>query len=190
MATQVVALRFRIGLRPNGHADHPPFTSLPMAIVINGKEADREGLIRSHQFQSWIYDKPCGHRETASAIPGRPASPRGCQYGMMLVDRTLANECLATLDAKFECTELTEADAQAFWEQCGHAHLPDVKRDTAALQALKAERDLLVDVALPTTGIDAKITAALDPEHLEPGVRKPSYHKKWADAKREMGFTL
>lgn len=190
MATKVVALRFRIGLRPNSHADHPPFTSLPMAIAINGKEVDREGLIRSHQFQSWIYDKLCGHADNADAIPCRPASPRGYQYGMMLVDRELADECLANLDPKFECHEMIETDAKAFWEVCGHAHLPDVKRDTAALQALKAERDLLVDVGQDTAAIDAKIKAALDPENPEPGVRKPSYQKNWADAKRSMDFTL
>jgi len=79
----IAAIKVKIGLRQNGHADHPDWNKLPMAK--GGKDP------ATHMFLGgWKYDKTSGHQEVSAD------SPMGMQWGMLLVTEQLATEALAT----------------------------------------------------------------------------------------------
>ncbi len=101
----VAAIRVKIGLRPNGHADHPNWKLLPSAA--SGKPEDQ-------MFFGWKYDKQCGHKDETLG------SPFGQQFGMMLCTPQLADEAIATFPAA--TTRLTEAQCEAFCDNKTHAH--------------------------------------------------------------------
>lgn len=174
MRSNVIPIQVVIGLRPNGHADHPDWTLLPLQKVRGERHED-------HQIVKWVYDKTSGHDDNTAD------SPRGQQLGMMLVTRTFANEAVAQFPDLV--TIMNEAEAQDFWENKGHAHLPANNLDTDRLVSLKAQRDLMVDLGQNTTVLDTEITRALDPSDREPGVRK-NERKLWADAKIQIGFRV
>lgn len=183
------AIKVRIGLRPNGHADHPDWSSLPLAG--SGTKDEREQAVRAHQAHSWVYDKTSGHAEET------PGSPRGVQFGMMLVSERFAAEAMAAFPALV--TRMTEAEAREFWDVNGHGHLEDERRDDVALKGLKDEfvliKEMLVEfpgnVKLLTrkTALVARIQKALDPDDAHPGVRKDRM-RRWATAKPALGVTF
>lgn len=172
MATDVVPIKAKIGLRPNGHADHPDWQKLPLAA-----SADPA----SHMIAKWKYDKTSGHQEAT------PDSPRGMQWGMLLVTRQFADEALATFPEII--TELSEAEAQAFWETKAHAHVPQNRADVQQLQALQAELSLREAVGQDVTALKTRISRALDPDDPEPGLRKNRL-KLWADAKQCLDVSI
>lgn len=169
---EVFPLKVNIGLRANGHADHPDWTKLPLAL---------SGDPERDMIHGWVYDKTSGHREESLD------SPYGMQWGVLLVTRQFAGEALAAFPATI--TLLTEAELAIFWDEKAHAHLPSNRTDTDALLALRAERDLLVDLGRPTTKIDVEISKALDPDDPTPGKRK-EHMKTWVDAKAKIGATV
>jgi len=174
MIWQGVPIKVIIGLRPNGHADHPDWKQLPLQKVRGERHED-------HQIVKWVYDKTSGHQDNTVG------SPRGQQFGMMLVTSTFADEAIAQFPELV--TIMTEVEAQDFWETKGHAHLPENDIDVDVLLALKAQRDLMMALGKPTVALDAQITRALNPDNRELGVRK-NRTKLWADAKMAMGFTI
>lgn len=178
---QGVAIKVKIGLKPNGYADYPDWTTMPLASG-GSNMAAREALVRAHQIVRWVYDQ-CGHEEEL------PDSPRGMQWGMMIVTQQFADEAKAIWPDRI--IVLTEAEAQDFWENRCHQHLPALRVDNDILSGLKTMRDLYVarGNALAITALDARIDKALDPDDPEPGVaREP--RKRWATAKTAMGFSV
>lgn len=169
---ELVPIKVKIGLRPNGHADHPDWTKLPLA---------RDSIPAAHMFHGWQYDKTSGHAESSAG------SPVGMQWGAVLVTSQFASEALVTFPDIV--TVMTEAEFETFWNDKARAHMPAERVDVEVLQGLKAERDLLVDLGRSTTAIDIRISKALDPDNPEPGKRR-DHLKTWQLAKSRLDVTV
>jgi hypothetical protein len=168
----LVPIKVKIGLRANGHADHPDWHKLPLAKTEEPAH---------HMKHGWKYDKTCGHAEHNAE------SPHGMQWGMVLVSQLFATQAVATFPGIV--TIMTEAEAVAFWDDKAHGHMEEDRTDTTHLQGLKAERDLLVDLRRNTAGIDIRISKALDPNDPAQGKRKDK-QVKWSTAKGHLGIKL
>lgn len=169
---ELVPIKIKIGLRPNGHADHPDWYKLPLAASENPA---------SHMFFGWKYDKTSGHKEESVD------SPYGMQWGMVMVSRQFADEALATFPDLV--TELNEQQAEDFWDNKAHAHLPDNYVDNDLLQSLKNELFLKKELGDDVTELKDKIRKALDPNDKEAGIKKNNI-KKFQDAKVSIGFKI
>lgn len=186
MPTTVVPLKVKIGLRPNGHADHPDWHKLPMVAVMS-REAG-EDVIRSHNafLGGWKYDKTSGHADDTTD------SPMGQQWGMLFVSEQFSAEAEAHAEIGPLVERMTEAEAIDFWDNKAHAHLDEFRRDTELLNGLKVELDLLEAVggqAARITGLKAKIKKAIDPDDPEPGLKR-NMEKRWALKSPTSGVVL
>lgn len=170
----VVPIQVIIGLKPNGFADYPDWTQLPLQRVRGERHED-------HQIVKWVYDKTSGHDDVS------PGSPRGTQLGMMLVTQTFADEAVAAFPGVVSV--LTEAAASTFWDTMAHAHIAADAVDTNHLIGLKMRRELLVDLGQSTTTLDVQISKALDPNDTERGVRK-NKRKTWTGLKADIGVVV
>ena len=135
MPTPVVPIRVKIGLRPNGHADHPAWELLPMIAAEVSASAARDlidAAVRKHTVGSWHYDKSSGHTVET------PESPRGMQWGMLLVSKAFADQAVVAFPALV--TILTQAECQAFWDTKAYAHIADEDFNIETLQGLKLSR--------------------------------------------------
>ncbi len=173
-----VPIKVQIGLRANGHHDHPNWDLLPLAAVRDERPED-------HQIVKWHYDKVSGHDQES------PGSPRGVWFGMMVVTSVMASEAVATFPGIV--TIMSDAEAQDFWENFALINQPDDDMDTDRLIALKARRDLMVAVESSPNDInqlDIEIRAALDRnDRGNRGVVK-NPRRRWNDAKDHFGFTV
>lgn len=168
----LVPIKVKIGLRANGHADHPNWGLLPLAA---------SGDPAAQMFHGWKYDKTSGHAEESVD------SPVGMQWGVVLVTALFATEAVATFPALV--TVLTEIELTEFWGQKAHAHMPDCRHDSDTLTALKAERDLRTAIGESTATVDQQIRRALNPDDSEPGIRRNPM-KTWSQAKQRLGVTI
>lgn len=169
---ELVPIKVKIGLRANGHADHPNWGLLPLAASEDPA---------THMHHGWKYDKSSGHTEATSD------SPIGMQWGVVLVTPKFATEALAVFPALV--TVLTEPELAAFWEQKVHAHLSDCRYDPDVLVSLKAERDLREAIGESTAALDQRIRRALNPDDVEPGIRR-NLMKTWAQAKQRLDVKI
>ncbi len=169
---ELISIKVKIGLRPNGHADHPNWSQLPLAQTVDPA---------THMFHGWKYDKTSGHAEST------PDSPFGIQFGVVLVTKQFATEALAIFPSLIEV--LTEAELEIFWDDKVHGHLPSERIDIDILQALNVERQLLRNIGRPTIDIDIQIRKALDPNDRHPGKRK-DHMRRWQDAKLRLDVTI
>ena len=172
MSREGVAIKVKIGLRENGHADHPNWGLLPMVKAGTTPE--------SQQIVKWKYDK-CGHCDEHGD------SPVGMQWGMMIVTEQYANEAVATFPDLV--TIITEAEAEDFWECKAHAHMPENRANSQVLTDLNSELQLRKALGQDTTALEEKIINALDPDNPEAGLVRDK-QKKFADAKISLGFTI
>jgi len=167
----LVALKVRIGQRANKQAEYPDFNALDV-VKASGQDW-------SHYVDvvggGWHYDKVAGHdvEETDS--------PRGMQWGCLLVDATFATQAVAAFPKV--CSVITETEFADFHDNRAHAHEPDVNEDLDAIQNLTNRRAL--GEAIP----QAEIDKALNPDDPTPG-RRRNVGKKWADRKAAMGVTI
>lgn len=175
---ELAAIKVKIGLTPEGSAKYPTFNDMS---VLKGMDwahyVDRDGL-------GWQYDKTSGHKEETVD------SPRGQQWGVLVVPEAFALEAVAMFPG--ECTRLTEAELQDFYDNKAHAHEPDNKVDQRIIDDLKNTLDLMERVAAPQeqiATIKAKIRKAIDPMDLEPGIKKND-SKRWADKKKALNVTI
>ena len=176
-AGKTVPIKVTIGIRPNGHADHPDWSKLPLAIA--GDDPT------NHMAGGWVYDKVSGHNEST------PDSPRGQQFGMLFVSEQFANEAVATFPTTI-VKVTSEADVRTFVETRATAHMPEYNMDVDQLTALKLELDLAEAAGKPPPVINEikiRIDKALDPDDATPGKRKQK-GKAWADIKAERGIDL
>lgn len=179
MSDQLVPIKVKIGLRPNGQADHPDWTQLPMVqasgLGHNYKPGKRGG--------GWHYDK-CGHQKSL------PDSPYGVQYGMLLVAEEFAQE--AAQHMPDIVTIMTETEAEEFYETKVTADLSEYRRDVDTLAGLKTELELLEAIGEGTsqrvTDLKAKIGKAIDPDDPEPGIARVA-RKTWTGFKAELNVT-
>lgn len=167
-----VPIKVSIGLRPNGHADHPDWSRLGLA------DPD------SHMVMKWAYDKVSGHQDDT------PDSPYGQQFGMLVVTPEFAQAALLAFPDIV--TLMTEIEARDFYENRCTVHLPANLVNAEYLMGLKTQRDLMVDTnARPQDlqTLDAQIARAIDPLDPMDGVRKIK-DKTWADMKAARGIAI
>ena len=172
MTTELVPIKVKIGLRANGHADHPQWDLLPSYTEEEAAAAMVGG---------WKYDKTSGHAESSAD------SPMGMQWGVLLVTDAFAVEAVATFPALV--TILTEAELETFWDEKAHAHMPDNNRQDTELRALREEMDLKKEMGIAYGDTTVELAKALDPDDPAPGVVKNKM-KKWQDAKTVLDITI
>lgn len=183
----VVPILVRIGLRSNGHADHPAWETLPMIAAALPQDPSRERIdqeVRQHMLGSWHYDKTSGHAEETVE------SPRGQQLGMLFVTRAFADEALTAFPAII--SQMTQTECIQFWNQKAMIRLRDQEEESEILLGLRARRDLMVAVGAPAAdlaALDARIRKALDPDDIEPGVRR-NLMARFASARVRLGVTF
>lgn len=169
----LVPIKVKIGLRPNGHADHPDWSKLQPALGGDDPE--------THMFYGWRYDKTSGHKEHTVD------SSIGFQYGVKLVTAALATAALVQWPSLI--TVLNETELAAFWDDKANAGISATRRNVQALEGLKVERDLRVALALSTTTIDAEIADALDPDKDDPGLTI-DHMARWSTAKVRLDIKI
>ena len=169
---QLVPIKVKIGLRANGHADHPDWYQLPLAASVDPA---------THMFFGWKYDKTSGHKEASVD------SPIGMQWGMVLVTPLFATQAIAAFPTLV--AELSEVEAETFWNTKVTAHLSENKLDTPTLQGLVAELTLRKELEQDVTDLTTRIAKAVDPTDREPGV-KSNRQKRFSDAKTSLDFEI
>lgn len=168
----LVPIKVKIGLRSNGHADHPDWYKLPLA----------ENIEPATQMSSgWHYDKKYGHRESGLD------SPIGMQWGMLLVTPRFAREAKEVFPDLV--IELTETEAEDFWDNRVTAHVAENRADVNILQVLQIELSLRKELGQDVATLKVKIAKALDPNDNEPGLKK-NQQKKFIDAKLNLGVAI
>jgi hypothetical protein len=178
MSREGVAIKVKIGLRANGHADHPNWGLLPMVQAGTTPE--------SQQIVKWKYDKTSGHDEDNGGD-----SPVGVQFGMMVVTEQFANEALALFPPGI-ITIMTEVETKAFWDNKVHAHVAENQVNSQLIADMNNELQLHINAGSPAATVNAlkvKAKKALNPNYNEPGIKKHK-HKKFVDAKGHFGFTI
>ena len=175
MSREGVAIKVKIGLKPNGRGDmwhdYPDWDKLPLAATEPHQ---------SHQIVKWKYDC-CGHMEDTAD------SPAGQQWGMMVVTEQFANEAVDMYPTKVFV--MTEAEAEDFWENKCTVRMSRNKTDSQVLTDLNSELQLRKALGQDTTALEEKIINALDPDNPEAGLVRDK-QKKFADAKISLGFTI
>ena len=175
----LIPIKVKIGLRPNGHADHPDWTQLPLINI------DQD--VKRYVPFGWVYDKASGHDEARTGAADWD-SPVGFQWGCLLVMQVFADEALVAFPALV--TKLSEAEYQDFYDNKAMGHLPENRTDVQVLQALQIELDLKEKLAQDTTALKAKIAKAIDPaDDTEPGIKKNT-DRKWVDLKAKRGIIV
>lgn len=167
-----VPIKVRIGLRPNGHADHPDWSLLPM-VGANDETQWMAG--------GWIYDKSSGH-DTES-----PHSPLGEQIGILFVSEAFAAQAVTQFPNITKITDETELET--FINQNCTAHIPDFRMDNDYLQSLNTEHELLTKLGQSTAEVEARIAKALNPDDPSPG-KKHQPGRDYAAIKSERAITL
>ena len=177
---ELVPIKVKIGLRDNGEADHPNWGLLPLASA-GASDQDRRNIAAKQMSSSWKYDNVYGHKEEG------PDSPYGMQWGMLFVTKQFAKEAIAMWPTLV--TEMTEAEAETFWEERYAVDLPEYKADERVLINLKNELILRKEAGLPTDEIMVRITKALDPNSKDAGIRVHKL-KKFLKAKDTLNIKL
>jgi len=170
---ELIPIKVKIGLRSNGHADHPNWTLMSM---IN---TDKE--VRNYCPSGWIYDKSSGHEEDT------PHSPRGMQWGCLLCTRPFVIQAKQIFPEIV--VEMTETEFEDFFNNKARIHMSDNDYDIKTLQGLESELNLKKELNQDTTALKDKITKAIDPEDNENGIKK-NEDRYWADYKLKNGFTI
>lgn len=178
MARELVALKVKIGLKgadwsnakERGHALYPNFNDL-QAVIDSGMDwsyyVDTYG-------ESWHYDKKCGHKQEDKT------SPRGMQWGMLVVPKEFADEATEKFPAV--CSIVNETELEGFWDNRAHAHEPEEKLDDVVLRGIEAKKALGKKL---TPGQER----ALDPNDDTPGIRKNN-RRFWKDYKAKHGVEI
>lgn len=131
MTEKLVALKVKIGLRPNGHADHPAFDRLPLFINKPPGAWDRYII---DCCGGWKYDSVSGHAEHDDE------SPQGQQFGVLFVGRDFAHQAVTMFPDI--CEVVDEAEATRFYEQRHQAKTQRLNRNPEVLNGIKLEIEL------------------------------------------------
>lgn len=162
------------GAHKAGHAKFPDFNSMQ---IVKESGLDWSIYVDIMGLQ-WHYDKCCGHKEEDGS------SPHGMQWGMLIVPKEFSDQAIATFPD--EISKLTEAELEDFYDNRAHAHEPDNKVNTKALE----EFDVQIRSGKTLTVKDkARHDKAMDPNDDTPGVTK-NKKKNWVDFKKLVGVEI
>lgn len=187
--THLVPIKIKIGLRANGHADHPPFNNLSADVRGN---TDWSYYIDKHGSGGLHYDKVSGHKECdinnddVTAEHEHRNDELGCQFACLLVPTPFAEAAVSMFSGEpYQIKIISEESFEVFYNDRAHAHEDEELVDRNALQNLN-ERIKAGDDSLAT---QTKKVNALDPNHPERGVKK-NHRKKWVDFKKQRGLEI
>ena len=173
MSRSLAAIKVVIRLRPDGRAQYPDFNSL-QTVIDSGSDwsqyVDRDG-------EGWHYDSLSGH------VDDDVDSPRGTQFGMLLIPQSFATEALAAFPA--DITVLTETQCQDFYDNRAHSHEREEIEDENVLRVIDL-RERLTRGNTPRRPEDVK---ALDPKDPAPGLQK-NPNRFWTDYKAKRGIVF
>ena len=169
----LVPLKVKIGLRVEKGGrrhDYPRFNDLAEDV-----RGGMDWSIFVDNFGGgWKYDAVSGH-DTEDA-----ESPRGFQFGMLLVPETFA---VAAVEAfPDQCAVLDETEAKTFYEDRHTVNQPEVNEDTRVLQAIAAKRA----AGIPEDEDDRN---AMDPDKPTRG-RTRNKTKSWDGYKQHRGIVI
>ena len=183
----LAAIKVKIGLRPNGHHDHPDFNQLP---VVQASGLDWAKYV-DVQGTGWHYDRISGHQDD------EPGSPFGTWFGMLLIPEQFAIEAMAQFPALV--TRMTEAEAQAFYDDRAHVREDEFHRDPETLTGLDNDLRLIREIlkkeplhpmAKPRLEeVLVELPKALDPDDPTLGVRR-NLRRKWATMKVKVNLVF
>ena len=168
---ELVAIKVRIGLKPNGHAEYPNFNELGSV-----RKENMDWAIYVDQFGiGWQYDKTSGHKEHSED------SPAGMQWGMLLVPTDFAREAVEMFPDKVQITG--EVEFEDFYDNKAHGHEPDEIVDERVLEGIRAKKEVGI-------GLSPMQVRALDVEDDEVAGIKRNRTKKWGEAKGRFGVKV
>ncbi len=151
MVKELVAIKVKIGLHPDGTAKYPDFNSLN---AVKHSPFDDWAVYIDRVGTGWLYDK-CGHQEEENG------SPKGQQWAMTLVPETFAKEAVETFA---EVTWLSEAEAEEFYDKKFARRVSQDRVNQRVVDGIRAKEM----AGIPLNDIDR---AALDPDDdSEPGI--------------------
>lgn len=167
----LVPVKVKIGTNPlTGGALYPNFNLVSPGL--------RKGMDWSKYIDvygdGWKYDKCCGHKTET------PESPRGEQWGVLLVPKDFAADILMRFPN--ECSKITEVELEDFFNNHAHKHMPEEYLDEDILTGIKLKQDLGLQLS-------AQQLSALDPTTDDRGIRK-NKNKYWADYKIKRGINV
>jgi len=168
----LVPIKVKIGLKPNGHHNFPDFNQLP-SVAASG--IDWSIYIDLNYKPAWLYSS-CGHQEE------EPGSPMGVWHGMILVPAVFATEAVSLFPA--EVTQLSDAEATTFYDSDHALNFDEEILDDTVLQSIKAKQEIV-----PPIPLTPRQLKALDPTDDQPGVR-PNVDKTFAGFKTRRGITV
>jgi hypothetical protein len=186
---ELAAIRVKILRKPNGHADYPKFGQLPSVQETGmdwSKYVDIYGI-------GWLYDKVSGHDDEDVD------SPRGQQWGVLLIPEVFANEAVAQFPDR--CQRLTEAETADFYDNKTNIHVDEEVVDADILKSYQIQIELLKTLEAEATSqekvklqqqlanIKVKAKKAIDPDDDAPGLRKNPL-ARWSSAKAKRGITF
>ena len=173
---ELTALKVRINRDGNG-AVYPDFNQL---LTVQAANLDWAHYVDIHGA-GWHYDQTSGH-DTDSVD-----SPRGQQWGMLLVPDAFATEAASAFPAT--CTVMTGVEAENFYNARAHINDPEERRDAGIVESLEAELRAKIAIGDPTADVTAKIRKALDPNDPAMGVRS-NPNKTLASFRARTGTTI
>ena len=168
---KLVPLRVLIGLTDKGFHKNPAFNDIPKAT-----RGGADWSVFIDRFGGWHYDNQCGHADH-DPVNGTPA---GTWCGMFLVPKDFADAAVGKFPD--ECTVMTEAEAEKFYDERAHLHEPEINDNVEVLQAIVAKRALGIDDSDEDRN-------ALDPDHPSAG-RRRNKTKTWKGYKKNRGIEL
>lgn len=173
-------LKLKIGLKPDGKADHPNFNLLQ--VVADSGAGDWAYYLDS--FGGGMhYDSLAGHKEDIAD------SPVGMQWGLMLVPEEFAAQAIAKFPTV--CERLSPTDCAAFYDDRVAINQEEYVLDVETLAGIEVADRLtpaITDERL-VTSLAARKKAALDPDNKAAGIRR-NEHKTWAQTAAQRGFDL
>ena len=172
MARELVPLKVKILLKPNGNALYPDFNKLQ---IIKDSGMDWSFYIDIYSDgMGWHYDKTSGHLEETSD------SPVGQQFGVLLLPDLFVKQAVAMFPNI--CSEITELECEKFYDEKAHVKDADEIIDNTVLESIKLKQELGLSLT-------KQQRAALDPNNSTPGIIK-NKNKKWTDHKTLTNITI
>lgn len=130
---------------------------------------------------------PLYYDKTSDCSIDSDYSPSGMRWCMKMVPVEFAEEAIEKYPGIV--FEMTEEDAEEFYDNKAMAHQSENKYDITTLQGLQIELDLRERLGQSTDDLRAKIERALDPDDNEPGVRR-NKGIKWKKMIGEMNIKV
>lgn len=166
---ELVPIKIKVIIGPNGKFLYPNF---------KGLQFFRDNP--EYKALPLYYDKVDCKTETED-------SPLGIRWCMKLVPPAFAEEALTVFPGIV--FEMTEEEAEEFYNEKVTAHQSENIYDVTTLQGLKIELELREKLGQDTAVIKNQIERAIDPDDEEPGIKR-NKNKKWKDLKQNLNATI